>query len=146
MRYSPTGKTVFLVFPERWFAILPDKIPPSGGTSAAAAAPTQKLPLACRANSPTIGGTPATSFPNHAVSYRRDDRAMITQKRAGRRELPFTLLPRSFQVSAHEGPPHTNRDSPVISQRMYRVARSPSNQGDGEGVYDCTRLSWRPPI
>ena len=34
----------------------------------------------------------------------------------------------------------------VSNRRMYRAARSPSNQGGGEGVYDCTRLSRCTPI
>jgi hypothetical protein len=74
---SPQKGTQSFCFPVPLFNIIrnnrffnqKNKKPPSGGTSAATAAPSQKLPLACRANSPATGATandvipPLTPFP-----------------------------------------------------------------------------------
>ncbi len=64
-----------------------------GGTIRRAAALSQKTPLACRANSPTVGANSSDAVSKPRCCSRRDDRAMMTPGCAGRSELPFTSFP-----------------------------------------------------
>ena len=105
--------------------VLPNKKPPSGGTPAA-----KRLPHACRAQARRLAQPPATQFPNHADSGRRDDRAMMTQGCAGRRELPFT----SFPACPKSGRTNARRSLSAISARLSGKARSLREQKKIPGV------------
>ena len=94
--------------------VLPNKKPPSGGTPAA-----KRLPHACRAQARRLAQPPATQFPNHADSGRRDDRAMMTQGCAGRRELPFT----SFPAYPKSGRTNARRSLSAISACLQSALR-----------------------
>ena len=112
--------------------VLPNKKPPSGGTSAA-----KRLPLACRANSPTIGANSSgIILPNKKNAVRRNIR----------REAATSRLSGEQPDDRRKTPTARFTNHAVSCRRMYRAARSTSNQGDTEGVDSSPRPRGRPPI
>ena len=93
----------------------------------------QKLPIACRANSPTVGANSSGTVSKPRCCSRRDDRAMMTPGCAGRRELPFTSFPaqpKSARTSARR-PPFALITSNTARRRRLRC-RCPSGGGGEE--------------
>ena len=92
----------------------------------------QKLPIACRANSPTVGANSSGTVSKPRCCSRRDDRAMMTPGCAGRRELPFTSFPaqpKSARTRARRPQNHPyNAKSPnwssMRSSWLYLATRS----------------------
>ena len=108
----------------------------------------KKLPIACRASARRQAQTPVTRFPNHAVSGRRDDRAMMTPGCAGRSELPFTSFPtqpKSAHTSARRTQSRLHRYLPAnvsrgkVDVKSRRLRRSVRLYSTEEACDDLTR-------
>ena len=95
------------------------KLPPSGGTSRRDSGCLSHVARSAQ----RYAQLPATWYTSSGVSYRRDDRAMITQKRAGRRELKFTSFPALFKLARTRA-----RRSPIRDYSSISVQKKNSNQ------------------
>ena len=90
----------------------------------------------CQSTTIKPAGLPAQKTPQSDKKIRRQAEKRKTTSR----------LPGGQPGDRRKTPATPFQNHAVSNRRMYRAARSTSNQGGGEGVYDCTRLSRRPPI